>query len=186
MSADRSATIRQFWEAFAVYKPSVGNYHSAKRGIDSARAAGVIEDSYRRLVRLAANLGLPTMPPKYKPVGMQGEWGGWSEWLNDVNVWQIEAEARLAAAEARVGVDFADLPSVPPLDENSVNVLLHLSEMHPCLRKRADIEAATDLTLPTIRSALKKLADFVCRPNGERSGVTLNEQGRALAARVSR
>ena len=113
MSADRSATIRQFWEAFAVYKPSVGNYHSAKRGIDSARAAGVIEDSYRRLVRLAANLGLPTMPPKYKPVGMQGEWGGWSEWLNDVNVWQIEAEARLAA-EPRVGVDSEDLLGVPP------------------------------------------------------------------------
>jgi hypothetical protein len=144
-----------------VYKPSVGNYHSAKRGIDSARAVGVIEDSYRMLVRLAANLGLPTMPPKYKPVGMQGEWGGWSEWLNDVNVWQIEAEARLAAAEARVRVDSEDLLGVPP--------------SRPVDRKKDNAEKLKK-SHPRNLKELKDIKRKVCK--GKQQGITQEQSVR--------
>jgi hypothetical protein len=97
MSADQSAPAlrQQLSDAFAAYRRSVGDYHQASRGADSARAAGVIKDSYAALVRLAVRAGLPTMPPRPVVPGYQGDWLGWGEWLQAIDHWWVEAEAWL-------------------------------------------------------------------------------------------
>ncbi len=90
---------QQLSAAYTAYRQSIGNYHSAKKGADSARAAGVIDDTYKELVRLAAKAGLPTMPPPPE-ARWQGDWTDWGPWLTSVERWWVEAEARRAVADA--------------------------------------------------------------------------------------
>jgi hypothetical protein len=147
MSADRSAStlFQQLSDAFTVYRRSVGDYHAASRGAASAHAVGVIEDSYRALVRLAVEAGLPTMPPRYVTNGLQGDWDGWHSWLRAVDDWWIEVEARLAVktdtpceSEAPLSADpSAYIPAIGCRNERiqtakQLNSLLKKMPKDPC------------------------------------------------------
>ena len=94
--------LAQFRDLFTAYRRSVGDYHQAGRGADSARAAGVIDDAYKALVRFAVRAGLPTMPPDPPVNCWHGDWSGWGPWLHRVNHWGVEAEARLVSASRPV------------------------------------------------------------------------------------
>jgi len=95
-------TLAQFRDLFTAYRRSVGDYHQASRGADSARAAGVIDDSYQALVRFAVRAGLPTMPPEPPVNCRHGDWSGWGPWLRRVNHWGVEVEARLVSTSRLV------------------------------------------------------------------------------------
>ena len=97
-------TLSQLGYAFMAYRRSVGDYHGASLGADSARAAGVIEVTYEALVQLAAKAGLPNMPPKPQARNSwHGDWSDWGLWLDSLKDWWAEAEARLSAGEERAG-----------------------------------------------------------------------------------
>jgi hypothetical protein len=109
------AILSQLRAAFEAYKTSIGAYHQASRGLASALAVGVIEDSYRALVRLVAKarvslgLALP-MPPQPAAPGQQGDWEGWPEWHDGVNRWWDEIGALFSAQQG----------SDPPSDSNEL------------------------------------------------------------------
>jgi hypothetical protein len=66
-------TLSQLRYAFMAYRRSVGDYHSASLGADSAHAVGVIEETYASLVRLASKVPGLSMPPR--PVARwHGDW----------------------------------------------------------------------------------------------------------------
>ena len=83
-------------------EPRKRTYHQASRGADSARAAGIIGESYEALVRFAVRAGMPTMPPEPPVNCWHGDWSGWGPWLRRVDHWGIEVEARLVIAARTV------------------------------------------------------------------------------------
>jgi hypothetical protein len=95
----------QICAAYTAYHRSVGDYHQAKRGLESAHAAGRIDDTRRELVRLAAKVpGLPPLP-LYVTRGQQGDRDGWAAWSYLMDRWREELEARLTADDERPGIE---------------------------------------------------------------------------------
>jgi hypothetical protein len=110
-SESEPVTLAQFRDLFTAYRRSVGDYHQASSGADSARAAGVIDDSHEALVRFAVRAGLPTMPPEPPVNCWHGDWSGWGPWLRRVNHWGVEVEARLSIQKKRADGVRARKPS---------------------------------------------------------------------------
>jgi hypothetical protein len=65
MSAKTAPTlIQQFSDLFNAYKRSLGDYHDAKLGGDSARAAGVCDESLEALRCFCRDVGMLMRPPR--------------------------------------------------------------------------------------------------------------------------
>jgi hypothetical protein len=101
-SESAPVTLTQFRDLFTAYRKSVGNYHGASRGADSARAAGVIDDCHVALVHFAVRAGWPTMPPDPPVNCWHGDWSDWGPWLRRVDHWGVEVEARIVSASRPV------------------------------------------------------------------------------------
>jgi hypothetical protein len=93
---------------------------------------------------------------------------------------------------AVVGADAADGSQggvdAPPLDKAGVKVLCYLSERSPALCTvddvENDVEVSRAIATNTITSLIRD--GYACRPKGERSGATVTEKGRAIAALLMR
>jgi hypothetical protein len=105
--------VAQIRAAFAAYRRSVGDYHQAERGADSARAVGIIEESYKALIRLAVKADLPRPPAPQARNRWHGDWSDWGPWLQSVDDWWVEAEARLSIQEERTSDTTPPAPEPP-------------------------------------------------------------------------
>jgi hypothetical protein len=116
----------QLSDAFMAYRRSVMDYHQANLGLESARAAGVIEETYRRLSRLAFEVPGLSMPPKPQARNRwHGDDTGYAEWLQSVNDWWIEAETRLSILEEqRDASERKDSPARIPPEHRTIPMTL--------------------------------------------------------------
>jgi hypothetical protein len=130
-SESARVTLAQFGDLFTAYRRSLGDYHQASRGADSARAAGVIDDSYKALVRFAVRAGLPTMPPDPPVNCWHGDWSGWGPWLRRVEHWGVEVEARLSIQKERADSLLARKPSREQQAEMKVKLLAAITARGP-------------------------------------------------------
>jgi DNA-binding MarR family transcriptional regulator len=91
--------------------------------------------------------------------------------------------------DAELGAVLAKLrpvaTAVPSLTREDGQVLLYLLEMHPLLRLQPDIEQGARLAHATVSDSLGRLrqAGYVHRPQGERKGSGLTDEGKKLAER---
>jgi hypothetical protein len=105
-----TATLeQQFANLFNAYKQSIGNFHDAPLGAESARLAGVIEESYVALRLFCVNAGMPgdMRPPKPTRRIQHGSWDGYDDWFDTVQDFGTDAGVWLAVNKPAPGVKSA-------------------------------------------------------------------------------
>jgi hypothetical protein len=175
-----SVILDELRDKYMDYRGSIGKYHQAKEGPESARAVLFIKESYHALVRLARKAGVRDKPPR-PVIRRHGNWKGWKEWLESVEDWWVDAEAQLTEEQEAL-VDGKDEDTPPSVDEEDVLILEALAKWPERLFTQEKMPLDKHLNRKTLRKRLNSLEKdkLVHRPKGKKSGWAITPAGLQL------
>lgn len=110
---------------------------------------------------------------------------GASAWVDELPIEPTLAEGT-EPLDDPVSTNSPSVEGNPVLDKETLAVLKFLDENQGVCKHNVDIEAGTELCKATVRRAVTWLIkkSLASRPNGERKGTTISDQGIALMERI--